>query len=733
MGRKEDNIAKAVGVMANLDQIRNIAIAAHIDHGKTTFSDNLLAGAGMISQELAGQQRALDFDPEEQARGITINAACASMVHTYDGKDFLVNLIDTPGHVDFGGDVTRAMRAVDGCIILVCAVEGPMPQTETVVRQALREKVRPTLFINKVDRMVNELKVTPEEMQARFIKIINKVNELINRNLPEEFRGKWGVRLEDGSVMFGSAYHKWGVSVPYMKKAGVTFKDVYKHCQEDTQKELAKKAPVATVVLDTVAKVIPSPKVAQEYRIRHIWHGDQESKAGADMRAAKPDGIVAFMVTKIMIDPHAGEIAIGRLFSGTVERGVELFVGGTKTKNKVQQVGLMVGADRIPVEKATGGNIVAVTGLRDAMAGYTMTSDGEMEPFERIVHVSDPVVTVAVEVKHMKDLPKLVDVLRSISKGDPSVQVKINQETGENLMSGMGELHLEVITHRIERDFKLEIVTSQPIVVYRECIKATSPQSFEGKSPNRHNRFFIEASPLPQNIVQALRDNEIPSDPKKHAKEVHEKLTALGTFPKDLTKKVKAINGTCMLVDGTKAIQGLHETFELIIDSFNESVGTGPLAGEPIQGVMFTITDAKLHEDAVHRGPAQTIPAVRNAMYGAMTIAGAILIEPMQKAVVTVPDNVMGAATGEFQRRRGLILDMQQEGDSTQITAKVPVAEMMGFAGAIRSATGGRCLWSTENIGFENLPPELQTKVVRTIRERKGLKPEPYPASYYAE
>jgi elongation factor 2 len=732
MGRKEDNIAKAVQVMSNLDNIRNIAIAAHIDHGKTTFSDNLLAGAGMISQELAGQQRALDFDPEEQARGITINAACASMVHHFNDKDYLVNLIDTPGHVDFGGDVTRAMRAVDGCIILVCGVEGPMPQTETVVRQALREKVRPVLFINKVDRMVNELKVTPEEMQKRFVKIIGKVNDLINRNLPEEFRGKWGVRIEDGSVMFGSAYHKWGISAPYMKKSGVTFKDVYDHCKNDTQKELAKKAPVASVVLDTVADRIPSPRVAQEYRIRHIWHGDQESKAGKDMRTADPAGITAFMVTKIMIDPHAGEIAIGRLFSGTVERGVELYVGGTKTKNRIQQVGLMVGADRIPVEKATGGNIVAVTGLRDAMAGYTMTSDPDMEPFERIVHVSEPVVTVAVEAKHMKDLPKLVDVLRQISKGDPSVSIQINQETGENLMSGMGELHLEVITHRIERDFALQIVTSQPIVVYRECVKGRSPQAFEGKSPNRHNRFFMIAEPLSPEIVKALHDNEIPSEPRKHAKEIAEKLTALG-FNKDAAKKVKAINGTCMLVDGTKAIQNLHETFELIIEGFHETIQKGPRAGEPVQGVMFILTDAKLHEDAVHRGPAQTIPAVRNACYGAMTTAGTILIEPMQKAVVTVPDDVMGGATGEFQRRRGLIQDMQQEGDSTTIEAKVPVAEMLGFAGAIRSATGGRCLWSTENIGFEPLPPELLEKVTRTIRERKGLKPEPYPASYYAE
>jgi len=733
MGRKEDNIKKATQIMGNLDNIRNIAIAAHIDHGKTTFSDNLLAGAGMMSEELAGHQRALDFDPEEQARGITINSASASMVHAYEGDDYLVNLIDTPGHVDFGGDVTRAMRAVDGCIILVCAVEGPMPQTETVVRQALREKVRPTLFINKVDRLINELKVTPQQMQDRFVKIIAQVNQLIARNLPKEFRGKWGVKIDDGTVMFGSAYHNWGISVPYMQRTGFTFKDIYDHCNQGREKELAKKAPIATVVLNTVVRSLPSPKVAQEYRIRHIWHGDADSPHGQAMREAQAkDAPTTLMVTKIIMDPHAGEVAFGRLFSGTVKRGDELYVAGTKTKNRVQQVGMMVGADRVAVDEISAGNIAAVTGLRDAMAGFTMTSDPEMEPFERIVHVSEPVVTVAIEAKHMKDLPKLVDVLRSVSKGDPSLQVQINQETGENLMMGMGELHLEIIQHRIERDYNLEVVTSTPIVVYRETVKGPSPHAFEGKSPNRHNRFYIVAQPLSDEVVRALHDNEIPQDAKKHAKEVEQKLVELG-WEKDRARKVKAISTTSMLVDGTKAIQNLHETFELIIDAFKEVVKAGPRAGEPIQGVLFTLVDAKLHEDAVHRGPAQTIPAVRNAMYGAMTTAGTMLIEPMQKAVVSTPDEVMGNATREFQQRRGVIQDMQQEGDSTTITAKVPVAEMFGFAGAIRSATGGRCLWSTENTGFELLDYALQDKVTREIRERKGLKPEPYPAEYYAE
>ena len=733
MGRKEDNIKLATKIMHNLDGIRNIAIAAHIDHGKTTFSDNLLAGAGMMSADLAGDQRALDFDEEEQARGITINSASASMVHTFKGNDYLINLIDTPGHVDFGGDVTRAMRAVDGCIILVCAVEGPMPQTETVVRQALREKVQPTLFINKVDRLINELKVTPEQMQERFVKHINKVNQLINRNLPQEFKGKWGVRIEDGTVMFGSAYHNWGMSVPYMKESGISFKRIFELCHANDEKQLAKECPIAEVVLDTVVRSLPSPAKAQDYRIRHIWHGDHESPMGKAMCAADAKAPPTFMVTKIMIDPHAGEIAVGRLFSGSLQRGDELHIAGTKTKNRVQQVGVMIGADRIAVDKVSAGNIAAVTGLRDAMAGMTLTGDPEMDPFERIIHVSEPVVTVSVEAKHMKDLPKLVDTLRSVSKGDPSLQLSINQETGENLMHGMGELHLEIIQHRIERDYNLEIICGEPIVVYREQVKGISPAPFEGKSPNRHNRFYITAEPLPENIIEGLHDNIIPSDAKKHAKEVEQVMSHEYGWEKDMAKKVRGIEGTNMLVDATKGIQYLHETMELILEGWKETLKAGPQAGEPVQGILFKLHDAKLHEDAVHRGPAQVIPAVRNACYGSMTTAGTILIEPMSKAVVTTPDEVMGAATREFQSRRGTILDMSNEGDSTTIEAKVPVAEMFGFAGAIRSATGGRAIWSTENTGFEMLDHALQAKVTRQIRERKGMKPEPYDASYYAE
>ena len=274
MGRKEENVARAQAVAKNPEFIRNIGTAAHIDHGKTTLSDNLIAGAGMMSEDLAGQQRMLDFDEQEQARGITINAANASMVHKYNGQEYLINLIDTPGHVDFGGDVTRAMRALDGVIILVCAVEGIMPQTETVIRQAIKERVRPLLFINKVDRLINELKVTPEEMQKRFTSIITDVNRRIAAQLPEPLNKEWQVNPADGSVAFGSAFHNWAVNVPFMQKSGINFKDVYEFCKNEDQKTLAKKSPVHEVLLNMAIEHVPNPLDAQKLRIPVIWKGD---------------------------------------------------------------------------------------------------------------------------------------------------------------------------------------------------------------------------------------------------------------------------------------------------------------------------------------------------------------------------------------------------------------------------------------------------------------------------
>jgi len=732
MGKKEDNIKKAKNLMNKLEYIRNIGIAAHIDHGKTTLSDNLLAGCGMMSEDLAGKQLVLDFDEQEQDRGITINTASASMVHDFRSKEYLINLLDTPGHVDFGGDVTRAMRAVDGCVVVVCAVEGAMPQTETVVRQALREKVKPVLFINKVDRLINELKVTPEEMQQRFIKIIAKFNDLVNKMVPDEFKNKWNVKVEDGSVAFGSAYYNWAISAPYMKTTGLSFKDIYNYCDKNDQKTLSKKTPIHGVLLDMVVDHLPSPKVAQKYRIPHIWRGDQESELGKSMINTKEIGPLALMVTKIVMDPHAGEVAVGRMYSGKITRGQEVYVVGMPRLNRIQQVNLMVGADRIPVEYVSAGNIVALTGIRDAFAGSTVTDDPDSEPFERIVHISEPVVTVAVEAKHTKDLPKLIEVLRIVSKADPSIQIDINQETGENLMSGMGELHLEITEYRIQKEYGVDIVCSEPIVVYRESVAKKTPNKFEGKSPNKHNRFYIQVEPLPENFVKSLYNNEIPNNVKKYKKDALRILQDLG-MDKQTAKGTFAIKGLNILTDVTKGIQYLSETHELITQSFEEVMKSGPIASEPCQAILIKLVDAKLHEDAIHRGPAQVIPAVRNAIYGAIVSSDPILLEPMQKVFISTPQDLMGDASKELNQRRSVVKDMLTEKDMVNIDAKAPVAEMFGFASSIRSATGGRVLWNTENLGFEPLPRNLQNQIVAQIRERKGLKPEPFPPEYYMD
>ena len=586
MSRGKKTVERVAELMKDPKHIRNIGIVAHIDHGKTTLSDNLLAGAGIISEELAGKQLFMDSDEEEQARGITIDASNVSMVHEYEGKDYLINMIDTPGHVDFGGDVTRAMRAVDGAVVLVDAVEGTMPQTETVLRQALKEQVRPVLFINKVDRLINELKVDETEMQIRLGKVIDKVNKLIKGMNEEAYNNGWKLDASQGTVAFGSALYNWAISVPFMKKSGVSFKDVYEKCRSGDMKYLAKNSPLYEVVLDMVVHHLPDPLEAQKRRIPVIWHGDKESKEGKAMITCDPTGPVALMVTDISFDPHAGEVATGRLFSGSLKRGDRLYVmGSAKKENRLQQVGIFMGPKRVEVEEIVAGNIAAVTGLRDAIVGSTVTNLMEMTPFESLKHYCEPVMTVAVEAKNMKDLPKLVEVLRQVAKEDPTLGIAINEETGEHLISGMGELHLEIVTGRIKRDKGVEIVTSEPIVVYRETVTG-KVESVEGKSPNRHNRFYFDLEPMSDEIVNLIKSGEVSMN--QPMIERRDMLMKAG-MDKDEAKNVRDIKGTNMLIDMTKGIQYLNETMELIIEGIHEALAGGPLADEPVQNLKMRL------------------------------------------------------------------------------------------------------------------------------------------------
>ena len=719
MGRRKKIVQECERLMDAPENIRNIAIAAHVDHGKTTLTDNLLAGAGMISDDTAGQQLAMDTEEDEQERGITIDAANVSMTHEYGEKNHLINLIDTPGHVDFGGDVTRAMRAVDGALVVVDAVEGAMPQTETVLRQALREGVKPALFINKVDRLISELQEGPEEMQQRLTGVIADVNELI-RGMTEEMDDideDWTVSVEEGTVGFGSALYKWGVSMPSMQRTGMDFGEIIDLEQADKRQELHERTPLSDVVLDMVCEHFPNPVDAQPRRIPRIWRGDADSELAGTMRLVDEEGEIVLMVTDIGIDPHAGEIAAGRVFSGTIEKGQDLYVSGTAGTNRIQSVGIYMGGEREEVDRVPAGNIAAVTGLKDAIAGSTVSSV-EMTPFESIEHISEPVITKSVEARSMDDLPKLIETLQQVAKEDPTIQIEINEDTGEHLISGQGELHLEVITQRIERNQGIPVNTGEPIVVYREAPQGES-REVEGRSPNNHNRFYITVEPLGDDIVEAIKLGDASMDMPEL--ERREELMEQG-MDKDTAQNVEHIFNTNVFIDDTKGIQHLNETMELVIEGLEEALEDGPLAAEPVEGALIRLHDARLHEDAIHRGPAQVIPAVRRAIHNALIDAEIKLLEPIQEVRIDVPNEHMGAASGEIQGRRGRVDDMFQEGDLMVVEGIAPVDEMIGFSSDIRSATEGRASWNTENAGFRVMADNLQPEIIDEIRERKGMK-----------
>ncbi|MEM7819297.1 MAG: elongation factor EF-2, partial [Candidatus Aenigmatarchaeota archaeon] len=587
-----------------------------------------------------------------------------------------------------------------------------------------RERVKPVLFINKVDRLIRELKLTPEQMQERFANIINHVNRLIQKYAEKEFAEKWIVNVEDGSVAFGSAYRKWAISVPFMKKEKITFKDIIDYCSQEKDEELSKRSPLHKIVLDMVIRHLPNPKVAQKYRIPKIWYGNLESDVGRSMLDLDPNGPLAMIITKVVPDPHAGLVATGRIFSGTLKRGQEVRLVGQHQVKRVQQVSVYKGPQRIQMDEITAGNIVGVVGLTDAFSGETVCdAEREIEPFEAIKHLFEPVVTKSIECKDPRDLPKMIMFLKQMSREDPTLVIKINEETGEYLISGLGELHLDAKIERPIREKGIEITTSTPIVIYHETVRILSPV-IEGKSSNKHNKFYLTVEPLEEGIYQALVEKKIEEENvRKYIKQIVPKLVEYG-MSRDEAKNVYDIYNKNVFIDATKGIQYLNETIELIIDAFRNVMNQGPLCNEPCSAMKVKLVDAKLHEDAIHRGPAQVLPAVSDAIKEAMLKAKPTLLEPVQIIRIDVPEELMGAAMNQVQNRRGQMLDVKTESGVAIIQAKMPVAEMFGFEAALKSATGGKGFYSLIDVIYEKIPEDLKIQTIQKIRERKGLSKE---------
>ncbi|OYT47240.1 elongation factor EF-2 [Candidatus Bathyarchaeota archaeon ex4484_231] len=715
-----------IRLMSNKENIRDIGIIAHIDHGKTTMTDSLLAEAGLLSPKIAGEARALDYLEEEQKRGITIKTANISLLHETEGKSYIINLIDTPGHVDFTGKVTRALRAIDGAVVVVDAVEEVMVQTETVTRQALSERVKPVLFINKIDRLIKELKLSPEETQKKLGRIIRDFNNLIDIYGEPEFKQKWKVDPAKGSVAFGSALHRWGFTIEIARKKGIKFDDVIDAYRRENYEELQKIVPLHEAILDMVVKQLPNPVEAPRYRIPKIWKGEIDSEIGQAMMNCDPKGPTVMCITNTQLDPHAGLVATGRLFSGDIKEGDQIYLVGARKGYRVQQVSMYMGAFREVVDHLDAGNIAALLGLDLARAGETLVDSSyadRMVPFERITYVSEPVVTIALEPKHPKDLPRLIDVMHRLSIDDPNLVTTINKETGEYLLSGMGELHLEIAV-KFMKEYApgLDIITSQPIVVYRETVSKPSIIAM-AKSPNKHNRFWIQVEPLEEEVIKMIESGDI--DEIMGPRRIGEVLYKKAGWPVDEARNVWALEEhRNIFIDLTKGIQYMRDIQDMAISGFRWACGAGPLCEEPIRGVKVKLIDAQLHEDPVHRGPAQIMPAIRRAIYGAFLTANPVLLEPIYRIQVSVPAQWVGEVSSLITRKRGRILSSGQKGAVLAVDGYIPVAETFGLAADLRSSTSGHAFWQSQFDHWEKVPESLAAEIIAGIRKRRGLPPE---------
>jgi elongation factor 2 len=713
-------------LMRDKEAVRNVGVVAHIDHGKTTMTDSLLTDAGLLPPSVAGRAKVLDYLEEEQRRGITIKTANIALLHTVGNRQYVVNLVDTPGHVDFTGKVNRALRAIDGVIVVVDAVEGVMAQTETVVRQALEERVKPTLFINKVDRLIGELKLGASEIQERFVRIIDEFNSLIAVYGEPKFKSEWMVSPEKGSVAFGSALHKWGFTLETARQRGIKFADIVDAYARNKYEMLSRVVPLSEAILSMVVENLPNPVEAQRYRVPKIWRGELKSNVGRAMLNCADEGPATMCVTLTQLTKNEGLIATGRLFSGFVESGESVYLVNAKKEFNIKDVSIYMGSFREAVEAVYAGNIAALSGLELACAGETIVSaeyKSQMVPFEGIRYVSEPVVTVAVEPKNPMDLPRLIDAMSSVAIEDPNITTTIDRETGQYLLSGLGELHLEIALKFLRQHCgEMEILTSKPVVAYREGVQRKGKKVM-ATSLNRENAFWVQVEPLENVVLELIEKGLLAQNMgREHAIKTLCKEADYGLEEAECFLALSEHRN--MLLNLSKTVQRFQETKASIISGFNWACRNGPLCGEPLRGVKIKLVDVKLHESLEKREPEQIMRAVSRAILGACLTANPFLLEPVYKIEVSVPTSLLGACINILARRKGKVLASEQRGFLTVVIGYVPVVETFGLAEEMRSATSGRAFWQCTFHHWEKVPEGLVNVTIRKIRERKGLSPE---------
>jgi elongation factor 2 len=724
--RKE--ITEILNLMEMTKNIRNTALAGHIDHGKTTLSDSLLSEAGFLSPELAGEARALDYLEEEQQRGITMKSANISLYYEKsleDHEPFLINLVDTPGHLDFSGKVTRALRLIDGVVIVVDAVEEIITQSETVIRQALQEGVKPVLFINKVDRLIRELKLSDDDIKRKYTRIIKSFNKLIERYADHRFKKKWKVSPLSGNVAFGSALHRWGFTLNLLEKSELKFKDIRERYNKETYTkesyaDLSLYFPIHKAILEMVVDHLPNPIEAQKYRIGKIWDGDLNSDLGKAMVNCDPDGPLIICLSKVQADKH-GLIATGRIFSGSCNKKNETFLLNENDYETIQRIAIFMGQRREQVDRIPVGNIVAIEGLKLIRSGETIISSnhiGSMVPFESVKYVTTPVVTVSIEPEYLRDLDKMKELIENLLIEDPNLKFEINDESGEFLLSGVGPLHLEVTANEIGKR-GVNVSISEPRSVFKESCRYNS-SLISAISSDGKNKLKLRVERLDSKTVKFFQNIDYKTiKPISVLREVLKKETGLNKEEVEKFWVCDEDQNMLFYLAGDE----LDESFKRVIIEIMDNIHlNGPLCGEKLTELKIIIEelviDTSLHENEFTGLSTMFYEAIKKGL----AEAELILLEPIYHTIIQLPPDNIKNTLSLLSKYSAKIKSIDQEKEyQAIIEILLSVRNSIKFAEDIRSSTSGKAFWQNEFYAFMEVPKHESPKIVQDLKFLKGL------------
>ena len=689
-----------------ISRYRNIGICAHVDAGKTTTTERVLFYTGMSHKigEVHDGAATMDWMEQEQERGITITSAattCFWKGMDAQFEDHRINIIDTPGHVDFTIEVERSLRVLDGAVIVLCGSSGVQPQTETVWRQANKYEVPRMVFVNKMDRAGADYLMVVDQLKERLG--ASPVPLQLTIGSEEEFKGVvdlvkmkaiyWseadqGMSFEYADIpadMLDQCQSMHEFIVESAAEATEELMEKYLETESLTEEEIKQGLRMRTLaneivpvlggsafknkgvqaMLDAVIEYLPSPTEVKA--IEGELDGGEKGSREADDNA--PFAALAF---KIATDPFVGTLTFMRVYSGTLESGTAVY---NSVKMKRERIGRMVqmhANSREEIKEVLAGDIAAAIGLKDTTTGDTLCSEGDKIILERM-EFPEPVISVAVEPRTKADQEKMAIALGKLAQEDPSFRVKTDEESGQTIISGMGELHLDILVDRMRREFDVEANIGQPQVAYRETI--TQGCEIEGK--------FIRQSGGRGQYGHVCLRFEPAEDPSAEGLEFVSEIVG-GTVPREYIPAVE---------------KGIEEQMQ-----------NGVLAGYPLLGIKATLYDGSYHD--VDSSEMAFKIAGSMATKNLSEKGGAVLLEPMMKVEVVTPEENMGDVVGDLNRRRGMISGMEESPMGKVVAAEVPLAEMFGYATDLRSATQGRATFTMEFDKYAEAPKNIADAII---------------------